>query len=126
MAKPQVLLICNKFIALCYVGMAMLVASHAVTGEVSLMGSSVLVTVLACLAFGHFYLKSCALKASAALSGAVNLLAIPYVFSIYEQQMLAPFQHRLSIFLCLTFFTFLMILNYHFCENRGHENRGQV
>lgn len=110
------LVVVNRFIAMCYLGVVVLVGWRAVLGEAAATGCIVLIAFLIWQAFGHFRLKAWAPKVTAALSAVANLLAIPYLFAIYEPQLLPPLQQRLVIFLLITSLTLLLVLNYHFCE----------
>lgn len=116
MERKRILTAVNRVIAFCYLLAAFLIGLRAASGKVAATGDIVLIAFLVWQAFGHFRLKAWALKATAALSMVVSLLAIPYLFAIYESQLLPPFQQRLVNFLLITSLAFLLVLNYYFFE----------
>jgi hypothetical protein len=116
MERKRILAMFNRFIAICYLSMAVLVGLKTVLGEVAAAGGIVLITFLVWQAFGHFRLKAWAPKVTAAISIVVNLMAIPYLFAFYESQLLPSFQQRLINFLLITLMTALLIFNYRFSE----------
>jgi len=116
--QQRILIFINRFIALCYLGIVVLVGLRAASGETEAIGSMVVIAFLVWQSFGHFRLRTWAPKVTAALIVVVNLLAVPYLLTGYETQLLPPFQDRLIVFLLITFLTLLLLLNYHFCEKQ--------
>jgi len=89
----------------------------------SLVGGLVVILLALILAFGHFMCREWALKTSAAIFAVVALLAVPYLFSTYEQE-LVPSQHvRVVQFVLIGILALAMSANYLLykrLEKTGH------
>lgn len=67
--------------------------------------------------------KGWALKVSAAIFAVVNLLAVPYLFSPYEQELVPVLQVRIAKFVIICLLTAAMVMNYFFyrrLEQKSH------
>jgi hypothetical protein len=104
----------NFIIALCYLGMAVMVVSRFLYGETEWFGSIILICVLIALAIGHACNDIWAIKVSAAIFTVINIFAIPYLFGWYDSEIILPFKVRIINFSIITILDTFLLINYIF------------
>jgi len=119
----KVFALANKALAVVYVGLACVVAFSVAQKSAGLVGGLVLALLILALALGHFLCKGWALKASAATFAVVALLAIPYLFSTYEQALVPALYVRVSKFILLLCLALAMSANYLLYKRLGDRGR---
>lgn len=102
----------NKVLAAAYIGVACVVGYQVGQQSVSLSGGLVVILLALILALGHFMCKEWALKTSAAIFSVVALLAIPYLFSTYEQELVPSQYVRVVKFVLVVLWALAMLANY--------------
>lgn len=108
----DVLVLVNRVFAAAYVALACFVIRALVQHDTSLIGSMTLILLVFILAVGHFTHKAWALKASAAIFVVASLLAIPYLFSTYERELVPDLYVRITQFFFIVMLAILMVANY--------------
>ena len=114
MNAKGVFILANRALAVAYVALAGLIVRALLLHDISLVGSTIFALLFLALAFGHFLFREWALKSSAAIFVVVVLLAIPYLFSTYERELVPGLHARLAHFSLISLLALLMVLNYLF------------
>lgn len=119
----RIFVLANKVLAVAYVGLACVAVFSVVQKSAGLVGGLVLALLILALALGHFLCKGWALKASAAIFAVVALLAVPYLFSTYEQSLVPALHVRVSKFILLLCLALAMSANYMLYKRLGDGGR---
>jgi hypothetical protein len=112
----------NKVLDLAYVGLAFVAVSSVAQRIANLTGGLVLVVLVLTSALGHFPCKRWAIKSSGAAFAVVALLAVPYLFSTYEQDLVPALPVRVSGFVLLLLLALAMSVNYLLYSRLGVES----
>lgn len=108
----NVFVLANKVLAVLYVGLAFVVVFSVAQRGASPSGGLVLILLILALAFGHFTRKEWAIKTSATVFAVVVLLAIPYLFSTYEHELVPSLHMRIVQFVLIAILALAMLANY--------------
>ena len=112
--------ISNGIVSLFYLCVVVKVALHAVRYDVSWAGAAVIVLVALLLAWGHFFLRIWALKATAAVAWIVAFLLLFYLIPGYDMTPVSTFPVRLTYSCVATLLAVLLSLNYWAILRKNH------